>query len=95
MPILPPADMMRVLITSTGEQIVVATNPAASEEMKCVPMLSGMWKRWIMPCLNVSYEASCDEVINSARALLGQMPRVMDAGPSSLIMRNKPSNACL
>ena len=39
-PLLPCALMMRVLKTSTGEQIVVATNPAQKEAVKCVVRLS-------------------------------------------------------
>ncbi len=49
-----PADMIRVLITSTGEQTVVATKPAARDDVKCVTRLSDMWNVFRQICLKAS-----------------------------------------
>jgi len=54
MPTFSPADMIRVLITSTGEQTVVATKPAANDAVKCVRRLSGIFKVSRQMVLNAS-----------------------------------------
>ena len=82
--ILPPALITRVLMTSTGEQIVVATNPAHNEDTKCVYMLSLKWKLATNMFLKMSYEASCEAFMRRARDELAPMPRNMLLIPSSL-----------
>lgn len=85
----------RVLITSTGEQIVVATKPAKKEAVKCVdrPSFRGVYSRSVR--LNPSYVANCPTVINTALEEFGHTPFHRLPTPSSRAMRNTPSTAFL
>lgn len=89
------ADMMRVFMTSTGEQIVVATNPAASDAEKCVVRLSVSEVCVRRRRLNTSYDANCDAVMRTARIEFGHTPFHRLPAPSSFTILARPSTACL
>src|SRR5690348_3611560 len=66
--------MTFVLMTSTGEQIVVATNPARNDAVKCVVRLSCSGVYFSRVRLNPSYVASWPTVMSTALDELGQTP---------------------
>ena len=94
-PLLSEALMTLVLITSTGEQMVVATKPARNEAVKCVVRLSSNDVCVKRARLKPSYDASCEAVMRTARIEFGQAPRHKARNPSSRVMRIRPSIAFL
>lgn len=95
-PSLPPSALMiLVLTTSTGLHTVVATNPAPMLAARCAVQSSCMPVFLISSVLRKSYDASCEAVISTARRLLGHTPRNSERGPSSRVMRIRPSRAFL
>jgi len=92
---LPSSLMIRVMITSTGEHTVVAMRLAANDTATWVKKVSFIAKRLRQYCLEPSYEASCEDVINMARVEWAPTPRKSEVIPSSRVILINPSRAFL
>lgn len=89
------ADIIRVFMTSTGEQIVVATKPAAKLAEKCVVKLSVREVCARISRLKTSYDANWEAVMRTARMEFGHTPFHRLPAPSSFTILIRPSMACL